>query len=105
MDLNGSGPQGLAGQEQRKHIEQLLQRYPDVGADEAAAILRFLKKGLPVEVGLLSSNEAIRPQLERFRRDHHREFSLGWKGLAAAVAIIAFFALTCVLLWDAGTGR
>lgn len=88
----------------RKYVEQLLGRYPAIDPDEAAEILRFLKTAQPLELGLLTSSEAIRPQLDQFRTDHAGELSLGWKGPLVAFAIIALIALIAVFLWDSGTG-
>jgi hypothetical protein len=104
MDINHGAGAAPAPTHPRKHVEQLLGRYPAIDPGEAAEILRFLKTAQPLELGLLTSNEAIRPQLERFRIDHARELSLGWKGLLVAFAIIALLALIAALLWDAGTG-
>ena len=102
MDNPASTQRNLAHEEQRHHIAGLLLRYPQIDAAEEAAILRFLKKAPAVQTGLLTADESVRPQLERFKSDHSREFTVGPKGMAIAAAIIAAIVALCMLLWDIG---
>lgn len=105
MEMTSSDQRELADETARERVERLLGRYPEISIEESAVILRFLKKGPPLEVGLLSSNEAVKPKLERFRSDHAKEFSLGPRGFVIAVLIIAAVVVAVVLLWDAGVSR
>lgn len=102
MEMSPSAQRRLVGESRRDRVEDLLTRYPDVTPGETAEIMRFLKKGLPLEVGLLTSNEALRPQLQRFRADHRSDFSLGISEYVAAVLVVAAFIGLCLLLWDSG---
>ena len=102
--MNSSTQRKLVDQPARKRVAILLGRYPDISADETAEILRLLKKGRALEVGVLAFDRALRPKLERFRADHAKEFAGEPGGLAAAALIIAGIVAVCVLLWDAGAG-
>ena len=86
----------------RARIEDLLDRYPQVSTDESAEILRFLKKGGPTEVALLTSTAALQPKLQRFRDDHASEFRLRPKDYAVVATVVIALLVTCFLLWDAG---
>lgn len=105
MDMTSSDERRLADRNMRERVEQLLERYPDLSLEETALILRFLKKGPFLETGLLSSNETIRPKLERFRADHRKQLSAGSRSLAIAALLVFLIIVAVVLLWDAGAGR
>ena len=92
----------LANEYHREQVDRLLRRYPDIDSTEKAVILTFLKRAPALEIGLLTSDKAIRPQLQRFRQDHACELSLGIRGLAIASAIVIAIVLACILLWDVG---
>lgn len=105
MEMDSSTQRKLVDQRARERVANLLGRYPDISADETAEILRFLKKGRALELGVLSFDDAVKPKLQRFRADHAKEFAVGPRGLAIAALIIAAIVAGCVLLWDAGAGR
>ena len=105
MDMSASAQRKLVGQNQRAHVGDLLRRYPGISAGEAAEIIRFIKKGPVMEVGLLTADEELRPQLQRFRSDHASEFSLGIKEYAIILLIVAGAIGLCFFLWDIGAGR
>lgn len=89
--------------ERLRRIEISLRHYPDVSPDENREILQFLKSAPVLDAGLLTGNEEIRPQLQRFRHDHRRELGMGAKDyLVAAVILLVVIALG-FLLWDAGS--
>jgi len=104
MDIDISVQRQLAEFEQRKRVERLLERYPEISLEEEAAVIRFLKRGAPLEVGLLKSSDAIKPQLARFRKDHADQFKIGAWGVIAVLAIIATICALVWLLWEAGMG-
>jgi hypothetical protein len=102
MDLSPSAQRRLVETSRRGHVANLLGRYPDVEAGEAGEILRFLKKGPPLEVGLLTADDRLRVKLQEFRADHRSEFSLGPKHYLAVAFIVAALAAVLAFLWDSG---
>ena len=105
MEMTSSRQREPATESGRGRIEHLLGRYPDIAADETAEILRFLKKGPILEVGLLSSSDALKPKLDQFRTDHARHFTVGAKGLVIAAVIVVTIVLVSMLLWNVGASR
>lgn len=87
----------------RERISELVYRYPRVSADEAKEILTFLRTGKHLDVGMLTSNDRLRPQLAAFMEDHKKEFGVKWSEAAALVsAIVALlFGLWFVREWVA----
>lgn len=85
-----------------EHIQDLLSRYPEIGDAEKEQILHYLKKGPPLDTALLTTVERIRPQLARFREDHHRHFAAGAKEYAMVAILVAAMVALFVFLWDAG---
>ena len=86
-------------------MEVLLRRYPGLTDDEMHELLHFVRKGPALELGLLTGNEELKPQLDRFRADHQGSFAIGRKEIAVIAALVAVIVLAIVLLWDAGGGR
>lgn len=86
-------------------IEALLRRYPGLTDDEMGEVLLFLRKGPALEVGLLTGNEELRPQLDRFRAENAKALSIGGKELAIIAILIVVVIALIALLWDAGGGR
>ncbi len=78
----------------------LLGRYPDVSKDENRAILEFMKTGRHLDIGLLTSNESLRPKLDAFMEDHKKHFRVSFGEAAAVVAMIAAFLLAAWLFWE-----
>ena len=83
----------------RERVAALLGRYPDVSKDENRAILEFLKNGRHLEIGLLTSDEKLRPRLDAFMKDHKRHFRVSFGEAAAIIAMIAAFLLAAWLFW------
>ena len=84
----------------RERVAALLGRYPDVSKDENRAILEFMKNGRHLEIGLLTSNESLRPRLDAFMEDHKKHFGVSFGEVAAIVAMIAAFLLAAWLFWE-----
>ena len=84
----------------RERVAQLLERYPHVSKNENREILDFMKTGRHLEIGLLTSNEKLRPNLDAFMKDHERHFSVGFREGTAVVVLIAAFLFVLWLLWD-----
>ncbi len=102
MDMPTSVQRKAAGSLQRADVADLLRRYPDVDAGETDTLLRFLKKGPPLEVALLTTDEELWPRLQRFRQDHRSKFSLGFKEYALVLLILMGLIALCLFLWDVG---
>jgi hypothetical protein len=102
MNMPTSVQRKAAGSLQRADVEDLLRRYPDVDAGETDTLLRFLKKGPPLEVALLTTDEELWPRLQRFRQDHRSKFHLGFKEYALVLLILMGLIALCLFLWDVG---
>jgi hypothetical protein len=85
----------------RERVSDLLSRYPGITAREIQEIITFLKTGRHLDVGLLTSNDGIRPKLDRFMDDHKSHFrvKLG-EAVLLISAIVAFLAIAW-LVWEA----
>ena len=57
--------------------EALLQKYPDVTATERDRIGHFLRRGSPIDIGLLSSSPDAWRAAETFKADHPGYFKFG----------------------------
>ena len=84
----------------REHITRLLERYPQVSDADRNEILRFMKEARHLEVGLLTANDNVRPQLDAFMDDHKQQFRLDVFDVVRAVALIAAILTVCWLLWE-----
>ena len=104
MDLSPSAQRGLAETGRRSRVEDLLRRYPDVDAGETAEIIRFLEKGPPLEVALMTTVDDVKVKLCRFRADHAKHFALGPGHYLAVAAIVIALLARLTLLWDSGLG-
>lgn len=83
-------------QEIRERVAELLSRYPRVSANETREILSFLKTGRHLEIGLLTSNQTLQPNLDAFMADHHRHFRVKW---SEAALVIGGIVAVLVILW------
>lgn len=102
MDLSPSAQRGISERSRRARVEDLLKKYPHVDAAEDAEILRFLKKGPPLDVGLMTTNEEVRDKLDAFRSEHASHFRLGLREYLLVAVLLAAFVAACVLLSDSG---
>jgi hypothetical protein len=87
---------------QRKEIEELLAKYPNLNDEENSKILEFLTNAPGLETALLTCNEDIRSQLESFKADHRSELGFGPKEYLLLACILISIAITVYLSWDAG---
>jgi hypothetical protein len=85
----------------RDQAAELLRRYPRVSDGEAKAIVTFLRKGRHLDVGMLTADERLKPQLDGFMADHGKHLRVGAGEATVLIAAIAglFFALS--LIWEA----
>ncbi len=84
----------------RERVTALLGRYPDVSKEENRAILDFMKTGRHLDIGLLTSNDSLRPKLDAFMEDHKWHFRVSFGEAAAIVSMIAAFLLAAWLFWE-----
>jgi len=84
----------------REQAADLLARYPQVSDSEAKAIIGFLRHGRHLDVGILTGDDALKPQLDAFVKDHGKHLRLGVGEATAAVVGIAGFLFVCSLLWE-----
>lgn len=92
----------LGGKNARARVKVLLHAYPNIDAAETAEIADFLRTGPVLEVGLLSSDEELRPKLLAFQAEHEGRFALRAKDYLVVALISVALAVICFLLWDAG---
>ena len=81
-------------------VANLLKRYPHVTDDDRKEILHFMKEARHLEVGLLTANDKVRPQLDAFMEDHKRHFRLDAFDVLRAVALIGAIVMVCWLAWE-----
>lgn len=85
-------------------MEVLLRRYPDLSDDELAELLRFVRKGPALEIGLLGSREELKPVLARLDEEHGRTPSTSLPELTIIALMVIAAVAAVILLWDSGTG-
>lgn len=84
----------------RERVAELLGRYPQVSNKDRREIVAFMRKGRHLDIGLLTSNAQLRPKLDRFMRDHKRDFRIGFVDIARLVAVLAASVVALWLLWE-----
>ena len=104
MDLSPSTQRRIAEGSRRARVGELLRSYPAIDAGETAEILRFLKKGPPLEAALLTTDDQLRDKLRQFRKDHSRHFALGLREYLIVAILVLALAAGLALLWDSGLG-
>lgn len=83
-----------------ERVAELVSRYPGVSDDEAKQILNFIRKGRHLEVGRLTADESIRPNLDAFMEDHKAEFGVKWWETTALVGAIGAALVAFWFLWE-----
>lgn len=84
-----------------ERVAELVSRYPGVTDDEAKEILNFMRTGRHLEVGRLTSDENIRPQLDAFMEDHKTHLGVKWWEATALVGGIAAALFAFWFIWEA----
>ena len=59
-----------------------------------------MKEARHLEVGLLTANDNVRPQLDAFMKDHKRHFQLDPFDVLRAVTVVGAIVMVCWLLWE-----
>lgn len=101
MTYVSSGQKSAAAPLEPHEVADLLSRYPSISGEEERQILTFLRRGRHLDVGLLTSNERLRPKLDAFFEDHKAHFKLKWVEGAAVVGGIAALLAILWLVWEA----
>jgi hypothetical protein len=83
-----------------ERVARLLARYPDLSKNENREILEFMKTGRHLDIGLLTSDEKLRPNLDAFMEDHKRHFQVSIREATAVVVLIAAFLFAAWLFWE-----
>ena len=84
----------------RTHAAALLSRYPQVSDEETKEILSFLRYGRHLDIGMVTGDESLRRQLDRFMVDHGKHLRVGFLEGTAVVAAIGAFLVACWLVWE-----
>jgi hypothetical protein len=85
----------------REQVADLLSRYPKVSDRENRQILSFLRNGRHLDIGLLTSNERLRPKLDAFMADHQSHFRVKWREGAGVIGAIVAALVAMGLAWEA----
>lgn len=84
----------------REQVAELLHRYPELSDAEIGQVVAFLRHGRHLDVGLLTSDTALKPKLDRFMADHVQHFRLRVGETSAVLAAITAFLALCWLAWE-----
>lgn len=84
----------------RHRVAGLLGRYPQVSDQDRKEILAFMKEGRHLDIGLLTADENVRPQLDAFMADHERHFKLNVLDMLRALAVVGAVLIVCRLIWE-----
>ena len=84
----------------RERVGELLSRYPHVSDNDRREILAFMRDGRHLDIGLLTSNEKLRPKLDSFMKDHKRHFQIDFVDVVRMLAVITAALMICWLLWE-----
>ena len=84
-----------------ERASDLLARYPNVTRQEAREILTFLQDGRYLDVGLLTSNARLKPNLDAFLKDHWIHFHVRPGQGEALVGIIVLLLFVAWAIWAA----
>jgi hypothetical protein len=101
MNAYTSREEARAPRLDRQQAADLISRYPHVSEGETKLILRFLRTGRHLDVGMLTADENLKPQLDSFMADHSKDLRVSFVEGAAVVAAITGFLLVCWLIWEA----
>lgn len=93
---------GIVAIPDRADIERLLNRYPEISAEEADEIILFLRKAPVLDRGLLASTDELRAKLVSFQEQHRKALGLDSRDWIVVAFILLAIILGCLLLWDSG---
>jgi hypothetical protein len=70
-----------------------------VSDDEAREILAFFQRGRYFDVGLLTSNARLKPNLDAFLKDHRSHFEAEPGRAEAVVGVVVLFLFILWAIW------
>lgn len=85
----------------RERASELLARYPRVSKEEVGEILRFVRTGRHLDIGLLSRDDRLRLKLDSFMKDHRPDLRPNWREGAAVMGGVLVLLITAWLIWAA----
>jgi hypothetical protein len=97
--LQGRREEARAVRSSRARTAELLGDYPQLSEADRREILEFLQSARHLDIGLLSSNDDVRPKLDAFMEDHRTELGVTGRDAIWAVASIVGFLVACWLAW------
>lgn len=86
--LTQSVDRPLPYQTDRKQVTEVLMRYPSVSSREVEQVVHFLMTGKHLDIGLLTTDERVRRNLDRFMADHKHRLRVKWYEAATVVIIL-----------------
>lgn len=104
MRISEAGKKLAMSPQDLSRAEELLLRYPAIDASDRDQIGLFLRRGAPMDLGILSTNEVAWRNSEIFRANHPAYFRISKKELAVIAVMAAVVILILYSLWDAGIG-
>lgn len=97
MNFQATHPEeARALRSERNRISDLLSRYPRLSSAESGEVITFLRTARHLDVGLLTSDEKLRPKLDAFMEEHRAHFRVTW---TEAVRVIATMIAILAILW------
>ncbi|MCH8616605.1 hypothetical protein LZ016_10905 [Sphingomonas sp. SM33] len=82
----------------RQQVADVLMRYPSVSSREVEQVIRFLQTGRHLDIGLLTSDERIRRNLDHFMEDHKERFRVKWHEVATVTIMLILMLASLWLL-------
>lgn len=101
MTATTSALEARAWRSSRERVAEILVNYPRLSQQETRQVIDFLKHARHLEIGLLTSNHAIRPKLDAFMEEHKRHFQVSLWEASAVTGMILAFLLAAWLFWEA----
>lgn len=96
MNYHTTREEAQAVRSSRDRIAGLIAEYPGVSDAERREILLFLRTARHLDVGLLTAEDRLKPNLDAFMKDHRAHFRLGvLEATAVTAGLIALF----VIFW------
>jgi hypothetical protein len=101
MSIHYPQPHAATAMLTREQAADLISRYPHISEAEIRMVLAFLRKGRHLDLGILTADEALKPQRDSFTADHAKHLRVGVGEASAVVAAIVGFLGLCWLVWEA----
>ena len=101
MSVHYPRPQAATSILTREEAAGLIARYPHISEAEIRMVLAFLRKGRHLDLGILTADDALKPQLDSFTADHAKYLRVSVREASAVVTAILGFLALCWLVWEA----